>query len=39
VPKEDWEELHRQSLLPKEDRFDVRQLVQAMESPMEAAVR
>jgi putative nucleotidyltransferase with HDIG domain len=39
VPKEDWEELHRQSLMPKEDRFDVRQLVQAMESPMEAAVR
>jgi HD-GYP domain-containing protein (c-di-GMP phosphodiesterase class II) len=39
VPKEDWEELHRQSLLPKEDRFDVRQLVQTMESPMEAAVR
>ena len=39
VPKEDWEELHRQSLMPKEDRFDVRQLVQAMESPLEAAVR
>jgi putative nucleotidyltransferase with HDIG domain len=39
VPKEDWEELHRQSLMPKEDRFDVRQLVQTMESPMEAAVR
>jgi putative nucleotidyltransferase with HDIG domain len=39
VPKEDWEELHRQSLLPKEDRFDVRQLVQPMESPLEAAVR
>ena len=39
VPKEDWEELHRQSLMPKEDRFDVRQLVQAMESPLEAAIR
>jgi putative nucleotidyltransferase with HDIG domain len=39
VPKEDWEELHRQSLLPKEDRFDVRQLVQAMESPLEAVLR
>ena len=39
VPKEDWEELHRQSLMPKEDRFDVRQLVQAMESPLEAALR
>ncbi|HSD45972.1 MAG TPA: HD domain-containing phosphohydrolase [Pyrinomonadaceae bacterium] len=39
VPKEDWEELHRQSLLPKEDHFDVRRLVQAIESPLEAAVR
>ena len=39
VPKEDWEELHRQSLLPKEDHFDVRQLVQAIEAPLEAAVR
>ena len=39
VPKEDWEELHRQSLIPKEDQFDVRQLVQAMESQLEAAVR
>ena len=39
VPKEDWEELHRQSLMPKEDRFDVRQLVHAMEAPLEAAVR
>ena len=27
VPKEDWEELHRQSLMPKPDQFDVRQLV------------
>jgi putative nucleotidyltransferase with HDIG domain len=26
VPKEDWEELHRQSLLPKHDQFDVHQL-------------
>ena len=39
VPKEDWEELHRQSLLPKENRFDVRQLVQALDPPLEAAVR
>jgi len=39
VPKEDWEELHRQSLMPKEDQFDVRQLVQAMDPPLEAAVR
>jgi response regulator RpfG family c-di-GMP phosphodiesterase len=39
VPKEDWEVLHRQSLLPKKDQFDVRQLVQVMESQLEAAVR
>jgi putative nucleotidyltransferase with HDIG domain len=39
VPKEDWEVLHRQSLMPKEDQFDVRQLMHAMESQLEAAVR
>ncbi|HKV33012.1 MAG TPA: HD domain-containing phosphohydrolase [Pyrinomonadaceae bacterium] len=39
VPKEDWEELHRLSLLPKNDQFDVRQFVQVMESQLEAAVR
>ena len=39
VPKEDWEELHRQSLLPKPDRFDVRQVMRMMESSLEAAVR
>jgi hypothetical protein len=39
VPKEDWEELHRLSLLPKEDQFDVRQLMHAMEAQLEAAVR
>ena len=38
VPKEDWEELHRQSLMPKADRFDVRQMMM-MESGLEAAVR
>ena len=38
VPKEDWEELHRQSLMPKPDQFDVRQLVPHVESPFEAAV-
>jgi putative nucleotidyltransferase with HDIG domain len=27
VPKEDWEELHRQSLMPKDDRFDVRRVL------------
>lgn len=39
VPKEDWEELHRLSLLPKKDQFDVRQLVPALDPQMEAAVR
>lgn len=39
VPKEDWEELHRISLLPKEDQFDVRQLMTVMEAQLEAAVR
>jgi cyclic di-GMP phosphodiesterase len=39
VPKEDWEVLHRQSLMPKEDQFDVRQLVHSLESPLEAAIR
>ena len=39
VPKEDWEELHRQSLLPKNDRLDVRQMVQTMDTQMEAAIR
>jgi putative nucleotidyltransferase with HDIG domain len=38
VPKEDWEELHRQSLLPKDDQFDVRQVMQMMESRLEAAI-
>ncbi|HKG45161.1 MAG TPA: HD domain-containing phosphohydrolase [Pyrinomonadaceae bacterium] len=38
VPKEDWEELHRQSMMPKPDRFDVRQVMH-MESNLEAAVR
>jgi putative nucleotidyltransferase with HDIG domain len=36
VPKEDWEELHRQSLMPKPDQFDVRQVMQMMESRLEA---
>ncbi len=39
VPKEDWEELHRQSLMPKKDQFDVRQLVHSRDSQLEAAVR
>jgi len=37
VPKEDWEELHRLSLLPKPDHFDVRELVHRIESQLEVA--
>ena len=37
VPKEDWEELHRLSLLPKPDHFDVRELVHSLDSQLEAA--
>jgi hypothetical protein len=36
VPKEDFEELHRQSLLPKHDQFDVRHVT--MESRLEAVL-
>jgi len=39
VPKEDWEELHRQSLMPKPDHFDVRQVMSMMDAGLEAAVR
>jgi putative nucleotidyltransferase with HDIG domain len=38
VPKEDWEELHRQSLMPKPDHYDVRQ-VMSMMPPLEAVIR
>ncbi len=38
VPKEDWEELHRLSLMPKPDQFDVRQVMQMMEGRLEAVV-
>ena len=38
VPKEDWELLHRQSLMPKKDQFDVRQLVPTIDSQLEAAI-
>jgi len=38
VPKEDWEELHRQSLTPKHNEFEVRQMVQVLESQLEEAV-
>jgi len=39
VPKEDWEELHRQSLLPKPDQFDVQQVMRMMEGRLEAVLR
>jgi putative nucleotidyltransferase with HDIG domain len=39
VPKSDWEELHRQSLMPKPDQFDVGQVMRMMESGLEAVVR
>jgi len=39
VPKEDWEELHRLSLLPKEEKFDLPPVVGALlESRLEAGV-
>ena len=38
VPQEDWQELHRRSLLPKEDEFDVRRMVETLESRLEAVV-
>jgi putative nucleotidyltransferase with HDIG domain len=38
VPKEDWEVLHRQSLMPKPDQFDVQQVMQMMEARLEVAV-
>jgi HD-GYP domain-containing protein (c-di-GMP phosphodiesterase class II) len=39
VPKEDWEELHRQSLEPKHEEFDVRRMIQMFESQMELVAR
>jgi len=35
VPKEDWEELYRKSLLPKHEEFEVRQMVQMLEAQLE----
>ncbi len=36
VPKSDWEELHRRSLLPKQEDFEVTRVVQMLESQLEA---
>jgi putative nucleotidyltransferase with HDIG domain len=38
VPQDDWDELHRQSLLPKEDEFDVRRMVEMLETRLVAVV-
>jgi len=38
VPKDDWAELHRLSLLPKQEKFEVRQIYQMWESHLEALV-
>jgi putative nucleotidyltransferase with HDIG domain len=35
VPKEDWEELYRKSLEPKHEEFEVRQIVQKLDSQLE----
>ncbi|PYS69779.1 MAG: two-component system response regulator [Acidobacteria bacterium] len=38
VPKDDWEELHRQSLMPKHEEYEVRRMVEMLESQLEVAV-
>jgi len=38
VPKEDWQELHRQSLEPKHEEYEVRRLVHMLETQLEVAV-
>jgi response regulator RpfG family c-di-GMP phosphodiesterase len=38
VPKTDWEELHAQSLVKKDDQIEVRRMVQMLESQLEAVV-
>jgi HD-GYP domain-containing protein (c-di-GMP phosphodiesterase class II) len=38
VPKSDWDELHRQSLIRKEDELEVRRMVHQLESQLEAVV-
>lgn len=39
VPQRDWEELHEQSLMKKEDELEVRRMVEmVLESQLEAAV-
>ncbi|MDQ3667564.1 MAG: response regulator [Acidobacteriota bacterium] len=38
VPPDDWDELHRKSLLPKQDEFDLQRRVEMLETRMEAVV-
>jgi HD-GYP domain-containing protein (c-di-GMP phosphodiesterase class II) len=38
VPREDWAELHRLSLQPKHEEFEVRQMVDMWDSQFEALV-
>ena len=38
VPQDDWDELHRQSLLPRQDEYDLRRMVETLESRLEAVV-
>ena len=38
VPPQDWEELHAQSLIPKDDNLEVRRMVEMLESQLEAVV-
>jgi response regulator RpfG family c-di-GMP phosphodiesterase len=38
VPQRDWEVLHEQSLMKKEDELEVRRMVQMLESQLEAVV-
>jgi response regulator RpfG family c-di-GMP phosphodiesterase len=38
VPQDDWDELHRQSLLPKQDGFDVQRMVEMLETRLEAVI-
>jgi len=38
VPKEDWEELHRRSLLPKDEDYQVTRMLKMLESPVDVLV-
>jgi HD-GYP domain-containing protein (c-di-GMP phosphodiesterase class II) len=38
VPRQDWEELHRRSLLPKDEDYQVSRMIKMLESPADALV-